>query len=412
MAVTHRAGNRELSEYVRRLSRRDFLSLSIAGLASLTIPELIAACGNQTPTGSTTTLGLRYILALTGPSGAAINTGLINGTNLAVKHVNDAGGVADQKGNRFKFDFTKADSTNDPNQGIALLRQAAADPSIIAVGGLIPSNIFVPMVPVGAQVKIPMVASGALSAVAQWNEWVYRVNPVISTGAPVFYKTLVPKLGLHKIAVIYDQTNGAQKGDAEILKSLAPSLGVTVDPYIAFTSPQSDFSGQVAQVKAANPDALVVAAQVGDGITLVNQLHAAGSNPVLLTNSGAFLQGPFWDGTKGSLKGSYTWVQGDIASATGKLKQLTDAYAAAYPGVSLEFGGLNGYDTVQAIVGAISQSTNGSDRSAVRKAMSNLKYTSESGTVLTFKNPPTGDNLTATVQVVQVVGRTQSAPVT
>ena len=44
------------------------------------------------------------------------------------------------------------------------------------------------------------------------------------------------------------------------------------------------------------------------------------------------------------------------------------------------------------------------ERDKIREVMSSLDYHSPIGTHVNFKNPPTGENLTPTVTVVQVTG--------
>src|SRR6266571_2526698 len=69
---------------------------------------------------------------------AAYGSKVIEGVNLAAKAINDAGGFADKCGARYKVKITTGDMANSREQAVSLLRQAAADASVVAVVGVRP----------------------------------------------------------------------------------------------------------------------------------------------------------------------------------------------------------------------------------------------------------------------------------
>src|SRR5437867_13316036 len=60
---------------------------------------------------------------------------VIEGVNLAAKTINDAGGFSDKCGAHYKLKVTTGDMANSREQAVSLLRQAAADSTILAVIG-------------------------------------------------------------------------------------------------------------------------------------------------------------------------------------------------------------------------------------------------------------------------------------
>ena len=62
-----------------------------------------------------------------------------------------------------------------------------------------------------------------------------------------------------------------------------------------------------------------------------------------------------------------------------------------------------GYDAVYALVAAI-KSANASDRDSIQKALAKLNISTPLGTQITFSNPPNGENSTAAVVALRVVG--------
>src|SRR5204862_5076134 len=74
---------------------------------------------------------------------AAYGSKVIEGVNLAAKVVNDAGGVADRCGGRYKVKVTTGDMANSREQAVSLLRQAAGDSTVLAVVGPSPATAYV-----------------------------------------------------------------------------------------------------------------------------------------------------------------------------------------------------------------------------------------------------------------------------
>src|SRR2546425_10112559 len=66
---------------------------------------------------------------------AAYGSKVIEGVNLAAKAINDAGGVADRCGGRYKVKGTTGDMANSREQAGSLLRQAAAASTGLCVAG-------------------------------------------------------------------------------------------------------------------------------------------------------------------------------------------------------------------------------------------------------------------------------------
>ena len=76
--------------------------------------------------------------------------------------------------------------------------------------------------------------------------------------------------------MIYDQTQDAQAGDAEVCKNMANELGYEVVAFEAFRTGDQDFSPQLATMRAAKPDAIYVAAATGDGVRATSQIKEMG----------------------------------------------------------------------------------------------------------------------------------------
>ncbi len=377
-------------------SRRRFVAIA-AGAATTSLAPSIARAQ------AAGVIKIAHVQPLTGPS-AAYGIRARDGALLAIEELNAAGGWTSAKGQKFTFDMPLGDMANDPKQAITLFRQYATDAQVMATLGPTNSVGFVPLVPVAAQIKLPLIGNGSGAPIKEWNTYSYRVNPVSTLAVPIMVKKIVEKEKIKKLAVIYDQTQDAQAGDAEVCKALAGQLGYELVAFEAFRANDQDFSPQISKIRSLKPDAIYVAAATGDGIKVVSQIREAGIDKRLITGFGSFQDPVYWDGTKGGVKGDYTWLAQDLASPTGQLKGFLEKYKPRFPQQEATSFSTFGYDSVYAFVEALKK-VGEADRDKIAAALASLDFTTPLGSRITFKNPPDGNNINPSVVAVQVTGR-------
>jgi branched-chain amino acid transport system substrate-binding protein len=378
------------------MTRRQFVA-AVAGTAAL--PMAPAIVRGQ----SASTIKFGHIQPLTGPS-AAYGIRARDGALIAVEEVNAAGGWTDAQGQKHQLEMLIGDMANDPKQAITLFRQYAADSQMLASIGPTNSVGYVPLVPVAGQMKFPLIGNGSGAPIKEWNAYSYRVNPVSSVAVPILVEKVVSKLKVKRLAVIYDQTQDAQAGDAEVCKHLAAKLGYEVVAFEAFRANDQDFSPQIAKIRSLRPDAIYVAAATGDGIKVVSQIRESGIDKPLVTGFGSFQDPVYWDGTKGAVKGDFTWLAQDLSAPTTQLKPFLEKYNARFPQQEATSFSTFGYDSVMTLVEALKKA-GAADRDKLSATLANLDFTTPIGSRITFKNPPDGNNVNPSVVAVQITGR-------
>jgi branched-chain amino acid transport system substrate-binding protein len=373
------------------MRRRDLLRVA-GGAAALAAP---AITGFAQPA----TIRLGEIEALTGPSSPYGMRGR-DGAKLALEQVNQTGLVLGSR--TYTLAISLGDMANDARQSITLLREYAASPDILCCIGPTNSVGFVPIVPVAEQLRIPLIGDGSGVPIKAWNGWGFRVNPINSTGTPVLLHKVAEHTKFKRLAVFYDQTQDGQRSDADVCKAMAGPVGYDLVAFEAFRTGDQDFSAQIATVRSTRPDAIFVAAAIGDGIKVIPQVREAGLDQPLMTGSGSFQDPVYWQATNGLIKGGYTWISLDLQSPSPSLKAFLDAYRKAY---GQEPASTNAYgaDAVSTVVAAL-QKAGKPDRAALQEALAALDVVTPIGTHVQFKNPPSGENLDPTVVPIQATG--------
>ena len=289
-------------------------------------------------------------------------------------------------------------------QAITLFRQYATNPEVMVNLGPTNSVGFVPIVPVAGQIKLPLIGNGSGAPIKEWNTYAYRINPIGAVAAPALLKKVVEREKVKRLAVIYDQTQDAQAGDAEQCRLNAKALGYEIVAYEAFRANDQDFSPQISKIRSFKPDAIYVAAATGDGIKVVSQIREAGIDRPLMTGYGSFQDPVYWDGTRGNVKGDYTWLAQDLSSPTAQLKTFLDKYNAKFTQQEATSFSTFGYDSVFTLLETLKKAGE-SDRDRIAATLQSLDFTSPLGSRVTFKNPPDGNNINPSVVVVKVQGR-------
>jgi branched-chain amino acid transport system substrate-binding protein len=331
---------------------------------------------------------------------------VIEGVNLAGKVINEAGGFADRCGGRYKLKITTSDMANSREQAVSLLRQAAGDASVLAVVGPSPSTGYVPMVPVAAQLKVPIIATGSAAPIKEWNPWSFRINTVSKVAVPSFMRTLKAKFDIKRIALIYDVTQDGQRGEAEFIRNAAKDVGYDVVAFEAFRAGDNDFRPQLSKIKAAKPDWVGIYGATPELAKVVNQMAELGVKAEMLTGFGTFNDPVAWDLTEGKVKGGYSWSAYFALEdpARPEVGTMVQAYKKEY-GHDPTLYSFYGWDAVHVYVEAVKRSCTSTDREKFREALNTIDNLAALSGKATFKNPPEGENLTAAVIVSRTTGR-------
>lgn len=376
-----------------RIGRRSLGQLTGGAALAVAAPAVI---GRASP------IVLRFVSVqpMTGPS-APYGQRVHDGARLAADEINASG--LRVGGTSYQIALDVKDMANDPQQAVTLVRQAASDPDVIGIVG--PSNSvgYVAAVPAIGELHAPMIAAGTSAPIKQWNAWSYRVNPVSGTAIPIMLPAVHARVPFKRLGVIYDQTQDGQLADANVCKAMAKTLGYEVVAFEAFRAGDQDFSPQIAVLRSGRPDAIYIAATTGDGVKVLPQVKDADLDVPLLTGYGSFQDPVYWDGTHGAVKGGYTWLAQDLAAPKPALRTFLDGYRKTFSQEATSFS-TYGADAVYSFAAALEKAGKAT-RLDLQEGLASLDITTPVGTHISFQNPPSGENKTPTVVVIQVTGR-------
>lgn len=370
--------------------------LSLVILAVMSLSLLLAACQPAVP--STIKVGLNVELTGTIP---VVGESSKNAAELAVKEVNDAGGL-DVGGTKYMVELLVEDN-EDKAESAAAAAQKLATAGALAMIGPNASRNAIPASVVAESSLMPMISPWSTNVKTTKvgdtdvpKKFVFRAAFIDDFQGVVAAKFAMDELNTTAPAVLYDVASEYNKGIAEVYKRTLEENGIQVAAFETYTTGDKDFSSQLTSIKDAGADSLFLPNYYTEVPLQVQQAHKVGfdgnvlgsdswGNIELISLCGAECEGYYFT----------THYAADIA--TPKAQAFIKAYEAAYSKTPDDVAALT-YDSFGLLFQAI-QAAGSIERQAVRDAMSAI--TSFDGVTGNMQFQGTGDPVKSAV-ILQV----------
>jgi len=338
---------------------------------------------------------------LTGAFAASGNY-VANGAGIAADAINAAGGVLGKK-----IELIVEDNKSNPTEAVATAEKLIVKDQVPVMMGAWGSTLTLAIMPKLEEYKVPMLvetsSSGKITVAG--NPYVFRISPTSEMEAKAF-TPLLAKLGIKKADFLSTNNDfglGAAKEFSEVAKANGVSLGVmeTMDPKA------TDFSAQLAKIKASGGDTLFVTTAVEQITLILKQAKDQRLTARIITTGGS------------NSPDQLIAQAGDAADGSLHLVFFTPWFPEAlkHPDVAKRFialwgerkypvGGLTegfrGWDGIHVIVAAI-RAAGKAEPEAIRQALWNVKVPGINGDIAFIKQGPAGKESAQNVPSVYLV---------
>jgi branched-chain amino acid transport system substrate-binding protein len=351
--------------------------------------------------GETVTIGsihpLTGALALDGEQ-------MDNAVKMAVEDLNSAGDLP------VTLEVASADTQGEPELGQSEA-QRLIDEGAIALVGAYQSAVTTNIATVAARQQVPLVIDVAVAdaILSEENQYVYRIQPNATSmgeyGAQ--YLVDVAEAAGEEVATVgymHEQTDfGTSVFDAFSAK--AEELGIEVVESAAYDAfAQSDYTTEVQQVVAANPDVLVVTGYYNDGVAIAQNVAdvAPDLKAVYGVANGAF-DLPQFPGDAGDAAPYYFDANYHFDATNDRVNDIRSRYEEEY-GDQMRTSAVLSYQAVEVIAEAAKGAEDPTDPAALNEAIRGVEVADP---LLTFPGPitfdETGENTNARPVVMQVL---------
>jgi len=196
---------------------------------------------------------------------AILDGAWVDGLKLAVKHINDRGGLV---GKQLKL--VVEDNRAEPQEAVnAYRKMLSADRAEVFVSGCLSAGNFA-AAPFIVRQKIPMVLCSILPNDPKLVGWMYTVIPNPAYEVDTRLQYIKNKTEIREIGVLYDQSPYANL-QAKIAADNAAKIGLKVVASEQFTQADADFAVVLKKLYAAGARAVL---KMGTGPTTITTAKA------------------------------------------------------------------------------------------------------------------------------------------
>lgn len=334
------------------MNRRSALARGFCSLVALV--GMAGWAGGLEPAASAQPIKVGHFASMTGKE-ATFGQSTDNGIRLALKEINEAGGLNGRSIELITYD----DKGESKEAGNAVTRLITSD-KVVAVLGEVASSLSLAGGAVCEQNKVPMISPSSTNArVTAGKKYVFRVCFIDTFQAAAIATFTREHLGLTRAAILYDQTQAYSKGLRDDFTKSFKKLGGEIVADQAYNGGDTDFSAQLTTIRAANPEIIFVPGYYTEGGNIAIQARKLGITAPLIGGDG-------WDSSqlaaigKDAIEGSY--YSNHSSPDQPNMKDFVEKYQREYGATPDALGGL-GYDAMMVLFDAMkrAKSLNGPD---------------------------------------------------
>ncbi len=359
----------------------------------------VALLGSAAAAQDTIKIGVTQ--PLTGAFAASGNY-VADGAKIAAEEINKAGGVLGKK-----IELIIEDNKSNPTEAVATAEKLIVRDKVPVMLGAWSSTLTLAVMPKLEEYKVPMVVETSSSGkiTTSGNPYIFRISPTSQMEAKAF-SPLFKKMGIKKVAFLATNNDfglGASKEFSEAAKAAGVAIGAmeTMDPKA------TDFSAQLAKIKASGSDTLFVTTAVEQATLILKQAKDQQVTARIITTGGSVSPDQLIAQAGAAANGSYhlvfftPWFPEAV-----KNPDVAKKFVALWNAKKYNVGGLTegfrGWDGIYTIVAGI-KAAGKADSGAIQKALWGVKVKGINGDIAFIKQGPAGKESAQNVPSVYLV---------
>ncbi len=353
------------------------------------------------PAAAQDTIKIGVTQPLTGAFAASGNY-VAQGAKIAEEEINKAGGVLGKK-----IQLIIEDNKSNPTEAVATAEKLIVRDKVPVMMGAWSSTLTLAVMPKLEEYKVPMLVETSSSGkiTTSGNPYVFRISPTSQMEAKAF-TPLFKKMSIKK-ADFLSTNNDFGLGAAKEFAEAAKADGVQVGTMETMDPKATDFSAQLAKIKASGSDTLFVTTAVEQATLILKQAKDQQVKARIITTGGSVSPDQLIAQAGEAANGSYhlvfftPWFPEAV-----KNPDVAKKFVALWNEKKHNVGGLTegfrGWDGLNVIVAAI-KAAGKAEPEAITKAMWGVKVAGINGDIAFIKQGPAGKESAQNVPSVYLV---------
>jgi len=322
----------------------------LVALATISVLALtaVAGCGSGGKGGDTIKIGASF--ALTG-SVAIYGKAANNGALLAIKEYNANGGVLGKQ-----IEYFVEDNKGDEIESTNAFQKLVDKEKVVAFMGSDISSTTEAIAQLAAEINMPMITpTGTKFEITSAGNNVFRACYVDPYQGRIIADFAATDLGGKTAAILMDNGADYSKGIAETFQTTFEGHGGEIVNIESYTEQDKDYKPLLLNIKANNPDIILIADYYGPVSLIAQQIKETGIDAILVGPDG-------WDGVVEQIQHDPSVLEGayfinhfspDIEEPT--VQSFIKNYTAEYGEAPNSFAAL-GYDAAKILIDAMVES--------------------------------------------------------
>ncbi|MET0429441.1 MAG: ABC transporter substrate-binding protein [Microvirga sp.] len=360
---------------MRKVISRRALCFTTAVLA------LAAAGPNLAPpaVAADESIRLGVVAPMSGPN-ARYGSFSTRGAQLAVKEINDAGGIGGRK-----IEIFTGDSQGTPVEGVSATRRLIDSDKVDYIIGDVSSSVTLAMQPVAEDAGILLLNAASSNPKITYGagiggyKWTFRNYPTDENRALIVAKYAAEQRGFTKFAVLSVDSDYGRSA-IEFTKKYLPQFKGEILTEDYYKEGEVDFRSVLAKIRDSGAQAIILYGLVDTTPIIARQMTEVGlAGKVPLIGNGEF-------NAPSNIKAAPRAMEGAVEAAawlpawdSPKSKAFVDTFTAAYKEGPNNHAYVH-WETVHLLAQAIKEAGS-PNREKVREALSRIKYASAVGDV-------------------------------
>jgi branched-chain amino acid transport system substrate-binding protein len=338
---------------------------------------------------------------LTGAFAASGNY-VTQGAKIAEEEINKAGGVLGKK-----IELIVEDNKSNPTEAVATAEKLIVKDKVPVMLGAWSSTLTLAVMPKLEEYKVPMVVETSSSGkiTTSGNPYIFRISPTSEMEA-VAFTPLFKKMAIQNVAFL-STNNDFGLGAANEFAKAAEKEGVKVVARETMDPKATDFSAQLAKIKASGADTVFVTTAVEQATLILKQAKDQQLTARIITTGGSVSPDQLIAQAGDAANGSYhlvfftPWFP-EAVKNPDVAKKFVELWNAKGYNVGGLTEGFRGWDGLYTIVEAI-KAAGKAEPEAVTKALWGVKVKGINGDIAFIKQGPEGKESAQNVPSVYLV---------